>query len=237
MIGRLFGYLCLRSGRPIMHITCDPRSLHLTSLSDHELVQAALGGVEEAYAEIVRRHKDRLVSTIRGDISCGDSAEDVVQDAFVRAFAKLESFRGESSLYTWLFRIALNSRRSYIRDRRRAQTFDSTAERYGLDWCETASTPSESVESKEECEQVRAALARLDDHHRAILMLREFDGCDYQAISEALKVNLGTVRSRLNRARAQLRKELAGYWTSTPQGESPRFREPAWEEPKLSLTN
>jgi RNA polymerase sigma-70 factor (ECF subfamily) len=220
-----------------MQFTCDHSSLCLSTLSDHELVQAALNGVEEAYAEIVRRNKDRLVSAIRGDVQCGESADDVVQDAFVRAFAKLGSFRGESSLYTWLFRIALNSRRAYIRDRRRAQTFDSTADRYGLEWIEPQSTPSEFVEGLEECEMVRAALARLDDHHRTILLLREFDGCDYQAISEVLKVNLGTVRSRLNRARAQLRKELAAYWTSTPSGETPRFRQQSWNEPRLSITN
>ena len=196
-----------------------------SSRSDSQLIQAALAGVEDAYTEIVRRYKDRLLTSIRSDVSCSESAEDIVQDAFVRAFQKLDSFRSESSLYTWLYRIALNSRRSYTRNRHRTMPLESTLDCSGQTWMmEPRATLEDPLEAWEEREQVLAALARLDDHHRDILVLREFEGCDYQAISEALNVTMGTVRSRLSRARAQLRKELLAYWTSAALRESPTCR-------------
>lgn len=205
--------------------------------SDSQLIQAALAGVEDAYAEIVRRYEDRLVTSIRSDGSCAESAEDIVQDAFVQAFQNLDSFRSESSLYTWLYRIALNSRRYYKRNRHRTMSLESTLERAGHAWViEPHVNLGDPVEAWEEREQVRAALARLDDHHRDILVLREFEGCDYQAISKALNVTMGTVRSRLSRARAQLRKELFAYWTSAPLRESRPLRGEAWRRRHFSLT-
>ncbi len=208
-----------------------------SNLSDSQLIQAALAGVEDAYSEIVRRYKDRLLTSIRSDVNCSESADDIVQDAFVRAFQNLDSFRAESSLYTWLYRIALNSRRYYIRNRHRTRPLETVREHGGETWMmEPRANPEDAVEAWEEREQVQAALARLDDHHRDILLLREFEGCDYQAISEALNVTMGTVRSRLSRARAQLRKELAAYWTSAPCDEAPPFRGETWQRRQFSLT-
>ncbi len=219
-----------------MHLNIVEHSADHSSLSDAQLIEAALAGVEDAYSEIMRRHKDRLVTSIRGDVNCSESAEDIVQDAFVRAFSKLHLFRCESSLYTWLYRIALNSRRYYMRNRHRTMQLDAALDRPDFSWVAPQTTPEDVVEGREEREQVRAALARLEAHHRTILMLREFEGCDYQAISEALDVTLGTVRSRLSRARAQLRKELDAYWTSTEAGEVPDYGDQSWPEHALSLT-
>ena len=208
-----------------------------SSQPDSQLIEAALGGAQDAYSEIVRRYKDRLLSSIRGDVNCSEYAEDIVQDAFVRAFANLHSFRCESSLYTWLYRIALNSRRYYMRNRHRTMPLEPSPDRNGQTWMiELRMNPDDAVEAWEEREQVHAALARLDDHHRDILVLREFEGCDYRAISETLNVTMGTVRSRLSRARAQLRKDLADYWTSAPAHETPSFRGQTWPGRNLSLT-
>ncbi len=212
----------------------DPAIRCGSHLSDNELIKAALGGAQEAYFELFHRHHERLLLSLRCDLNCSESADDVVQDAFVRAFAKLDSFRCESSFYTWLFRIALNSRRNYMRNRHQNASIDFAAE--NMSWAEPETDPIDAVEAEEECDQVRAALARLDDHHREILLLREYEGCDYRAISQALDVTLGTVRSRLNRARAQLRKELGPYWHSTPPGELSQTNDRPWTHPDLSLT-
>lgn len=208
----------------------------ISELPDQHLIDAALGGVEEAYSELVHRYEDRLLTAIRSDPSCCESADDIVQEAFIRAFRKLKSFRSESSFYTWLYRIALNSRRSYLRDRQRMVQVDFAVETEGVRWGEPLASPVDFVEGREERDQVRAAMARLDDHHRAILVLREFEGFDYLAISKALDVTLGTVRSRLSRARAQLRKELTPYWNCLPKGRRSEAGEQTWSASSLSLT-
>lgn len=217
-----------------MQPTFASRFVDYSSLADQQLIRAALAGHQDAFSEIMYRYRDRLLNAIRNDSSCAESADDIVQDAFVRAFSALKSFRTESSFYTWLYRIALNSRRYYVRNRHRTMPLETLADHNGMNWIEPHPTPTDLVEALEECQQVRAALARLDDHHRAILVLREFEGCDYQAIAEALNVTLGTVRSRLSRARAQLRKELTQYWM--PAATGPVYSDDAWTDRELSLT-
>lgn len=217
-----------------MRCSSDPVIRNRSQFSDRELIEAALAGAEDAYFELFDRHHERLLLALRCDVSCSESADDIVQDAFVRAFANLESFRSESSFYTWLYRIALNSRRTYMRGRHQITSIDFAAEQ--MSWAEPATDPIDAAEAGEECEQVRAAIERLDAHHREILLLREYEGCDYRAISQALDVTLGTVRSRLNRARAQLRKELGAYWHSPSPGELRQAEDRPWTRPSLSLT-
>ena len=115
------------------------------------------------------------------------------------------------NFYTWLYRIALNSRRDYIRNRGRTVSLETVGENS----CQDSSTPSDRPDNRfkrtEEQQQVREALGRLEENHRTILILREFEGFDYQSIADTLHLNKGTVRSRLARARASLRKELTAY--------------------------
>ena len=186
-----------------------------TSVSDSVLIRAALGGDQSGYEQLTLRYQDRLYSSIRHEVGCSVLAEDIVQDAFVRAFVNLESFRAESNFYTWLYRIALNARRSYFRGSHRALPLDLVGDTPEQMWTEPQDSPSDSVERTEERRKVREALTRLDEHHRTILILREFEGFDYQAIAEVLHVKIGTVRSRLSRARAQLKRELSAYIGTT----------------------
>lgn len=187
-----------------------------TSVPDSELIQAALLGQQWGYEGLTRRYQDRLFSSIRHEVGCPVLAEDIVQDAFVRAFTHLHSFRNQSNFYTWLYRIALNARRSYFRKSHRALPLDMVGDASEQMWSETRESPSNCAERVEERKQVREALTRLDEPHRTILILREFEGFDYQTIADVLHVKVGTVRSRLSRARAQLKRELAGYLGATP---------------------
>ena len=97
-------------------------------VSDGQLIEAALLGEQTAFTSLVERYQDRLFTAIRSDVGCSEIAEDIVQDAFIRAFVKLDTFRRESSFYTWLYRIALNSRRYYLRNRHRSMPLDDASE-------------------------------------------------------------------------------------------------------------
>jgi RNA polymerase sigma-70 factor (ECF subfamily) len=190
--------------------TCLPLRTDPTD-SDRRLIEAALQGKAWGYEELVNRYKDRLFTAIRSDVGCAAMAEDIVQDAFVRAVMNLDSFRYQSHFYTWLYRIAINSRRSYLRNRQRFHQVNADNDAHLLDRDDRRDTPPDQLQRAEAREQVSQALARLESHHRTILILREFDGLDYESIAEVLSVHKGTVRSRLSRARARLKHELAAY--------------------------
>ena len=194
--------------------------------SDQDLIEAARRGEQFGFEQLVNRYQNRLFVSLRNDVGCPILAEDIVQEAFVRAFRHLDSFKAESSFYTWLYRIALNSRRPYIRNRGVTVPIDALGEGPRQVWSENRDTPPNRVERSEELQQVRAALARLPEHHRRILILREFEGFDYQSIADVLHVKKGTVRSRLARARIRLKKELTSYVGAQPMsaGSMPQKR-------------
>jgi RNA polymerase sigma-70 factor (ECF subfamily) len=135
-------------------------------------------------------------------------AEDVLQDAFVQAFLKLTTFQRSSGFYTWLYRIAFNLAASRRRRRRPEISVEEARELGGSDPIAHDAEASDKVEREEGVERVRTAMLRLSDEHRSILVLREIEGCCYETIAEVLGLPVGTVRSRLHRARAQLRDIL-----------------------------
>ena len=152
----------------------------------------------------------------------------MTQEAFTRGFMKLDSFRGDSSPYTWLFRIAVNLAISQLRKIKRHRTFSLDAGSNGngrhstddqasslVDRLASQNTarPSEDLEDREQGEQVLAALGRLDAEYRAVLVMR----FDYQQMAEVLDLPLGTLKSRLFRARLALRDELRPYLSGTRQ--------------------
>ena len=187
---------------------------------DSKLIASALAGDQASYTKLVDQYQGRLTSAIRAKVACSDMADDIVQDAFVRAFNSLDSFRSDSGFYTWLYRIALNSRRYYTKNRNRLISMDNTQETCQhtgrSSWYGPVEGPLACLERKEDCCAVNLAMQRLDTHHREILRLREFEGFDYRKIAETLQLTMGTVRSRISRARTQLRKELVSYWSASP---------------------
>jgi RNA polymerase sigma-70 factor (ECF subfamily) len=177
-------------------------------VDDDRLIDEALAGNSAAFGDLVRKYQDRLYNTIAHVTGSPEDARDVVQDAFVQAFVKLETFQGTSAFYTWLYRIAFNAAISRTRRQKPTLSVERQREQSGEEPVDGRAGPGERLEQQELAAQVRAALAKLSEEHRTVIVLREIDGHDYDAIAEILELPLGTVRSRLHRARLQLRDEL-----------------------------
>ncbi|HVA51819.1 MAG TPA: sigma-70 family RNA polymerase sigma factor [Pirellulales bacterium] len=176
-------------------------------VDDETLIESALKGNSAAFGDLVRKYQDRLYNTLVHLTGSSEDARDVVQDTFVKAFVKLESFQRTCAFYTWLYRIAFNTAMSRRRRRRPTESIDAGQD-CGHDPPDPGPGPGDRLEREELAEQVRAALETLSDEHRTVIVLRDIDGCDYAAIAEILDLPLTTVRSRIHRARLQLRDQL-----------------------------
>jgi RNA polymerase sigma-70 factor (ECF subfamily) len=174
---------------------------------DRELVREAAAGRREAFDELVRRHQSRIFNlalTLTGN--AGD-AEDLAQDAFVRAYKAIGSFRGESSFLTWLYRITVNVVRSQMDRRRRSREVAMPQDEDGaaLDVASDEAAADRALITRQ---IVTRALAALPEDMRIAVTLRDLHGLEYREIAEALDVPIGTVESRIFRARARLRPLL-----------------------------
>ena len=176
--------------------------------SDAQLIQLTRDGDIQAFGQLVEKYQARLFHSLVHWSGNHEDAEDIVQDTFVQAFEKLDSFEGRSAFFTWLYRIAFNLAVSRKRKRRPEQSLDDRQARMGDDVTDDDDAPDRHLLRAEQVGQVREALTRLQDDHRAILVLREMEGFCYETIGEILGVAPGTVRSRLHRARMQLRDLL-----------------------------
>jgi RNA polymerase sigma-70 factor, ECF subfamily len=175
---------------------------------DSQLIEEALNGHSEAFGQLVLKYQDRLFNTVFHVVGHAEDARDIVQEALVQAFLKLDSFRHDSAFYTWLYRIAFNVAMTQKRRKRPTVSTDRLKEAGNVETPDNGDNPAESLERKERCSRIRDAIARLDDEYRAVLVLREIDGCCYETIAEVLDLPVGTVRSRLHRARLQMRDQL-----------------------------
>ncbi len=177
---------------------------------DKQLIDRALGGEQAAFGQLVTKYQDRLYNTLVHVVGSTDTAYDVVQDAFVQAYVKLETFERASAFYTWLYRIAFNLAMTRRRREKPTVSVEQAREALGHEPLDHGDPPEARMEQAERACQVQAALAALSDEHRTILVLREIDGCAYEQIAEILNLPIGTIRSRLYRARLQLRDQLQG---------------------------
>jgi RNA polymerase sigma-70 factor (ECF subfamily) len=175
---------------------------------DAQLIDETLAGHSEAFGRLVQKYQDRLYNTVVHVAGNVEDAKDIVQEAFVQAFLKLDTFRGCSAFYTWLYRIGFNLAASHRRRRRPTLSVERARETSGLEPADGGNGPTDRLQQKECCQQVREAIEQLNRPHRDVLVLREIDGCCYETIAEILELPIGTVRSRLHRARMQLREQL-----------------------------
>jgi RNA polymerase sigma-70 factor (ECF subfamily) len=175
---------------------------------DAQLIHQTLAGQSAAFGQLVLKYQDRLYNTVFHLVGNAEDAKDVVQDAFVQAFVKVDTLHSAGAFYTGLYRIAFNVAASRRRRRRPTVSVEQVRLAGGGEPVDGGSGPSERLEHAERCRQVRQAIAKLNDECQAVLVLREIDGCGYEAIAEILELPLGTVRSRLHRARRQLRDQL-----------------------------
>jgi RNA polymerase sigma-70 factor (ECF subfamily) len=183
------------------------------SADDNRLIALCLQGDTSAFGELVRRYQDRLYNTVYRQLDNAEDAQDVVQEAFLNAYQSLDSFKGNSEFFTWLYRIAVNTAISLRRKKRVTLSLHGAGDRNGeavhepLDPSEQA-RPGHGLEQAEEERRVRNALSRLSPEHRMVLILKDMEGQKYETMAEILQVPIGTVRSRLHRARAELRELL-----------------------------
>ena len=171
----------------------------------------------EAFDEIVARYKDGIFNYIRRMIANPDDVEDLAQEVFVRAFASMKSFRLESNLRTWLYRIATNLcvdryRRGGLEKQRLVPLeYEEDGETRSLELPDDTNDPRRFYERTELQAEVRKALQKLPEKLRAAVLLYDMEGMSYEEIAEALGCPVGTVKSRLFNARAQLRDLLLPY--------------------------
>jgi RNA polymerase sigma-70 factor, ECF subfamily len=181
------------------------------SAEDHRLIAECLQGDPTAFGGLVHRYQDRLFHVVFRLVGNVEDAQDVVQEAFLNAYQALEGFKGDSLFFTWLYRIAVNTAISLKRKQKVAVRLDSG--RNGqlaiepLDPSET-SRPGHALEQAEQEQRVQQALLKLSAEHRAVLILKDMEGQKYETMAEVLQVPIGTIRSRLHRARLELRELL-----------------------------
>ena len=170
-----------------------------------ELITQAQQGDRRAFGELVRRHREGVVNVVYR--MCGDAnlSEDAAQEAFIRAWQHLLSYRPRSPFRNWVYRIATNVALDMLR--RERETVDIDA----LSLAASDRGPEATVEGRERGEQVRQAVLALPPASRTVLVLREYEGLSYREIADMLGIPIGTVMSRLNYARNRLRESLAPY--------------------------
>lgn len=176
--------------------------------SDRDLIAAVLDGSEDAFEELVNRYKDRLFSLLgrycRDSVEC----EDLAQEVFLKVFRKLHTFHHDSQFFTWLYRIAANAATDHLSraSSRRLRLVEDTAIFERGD--EDHESPTAPLEQLELASVTREIVASLPEKFRTILILREFEGLSYTDIAETLDIQLGTVESRLFRARKRFKDAL-----------------------------
>jgi RNA polymerase sigma-70 factor, ECF subfamily len=179
---------------------------------DHRLIADCLKGETAAFGELVRRYQDRLFNTVFRLVDSAEDAQDVVQEAFLHAYQSLDRFKGDAQFFTWLYRIAVNSAISLKRKQRTVVSLHVDREGQGgvpepHDVSER-SQPDLALERADEERRIQTALNRISPEHRAVLILKDLEDQKYETMAEILQVPIGTIRSRLHRARLELRDVL-----------------------------
>jgi len=185
---------------------------------DEELVAQAADGDRDAYRVLVERYQSRVLRLALEMVKNRHDAEDIVQESFVKAYLALRSFKGESSFYTWLHRIAYNMaidfRRKNLKHVVNAEEYND-ASMVAADQMEiggrTDANPHSNLFHKERLEKIRGALSGISEEHRAVVVLREVEGMSYEEIADVVGISKGTVMSRLHYARKKLQKTLREF--------------------------
>ena len=181
---------------------------------DQVLVERAQAGDKHAFELLVLKYQRKLARLLSRFIRDSAEVEDVTQEAFIKAYRALPTFRGDSAFYTWLYRIGINTAKNFlVSQKRRAPTVTrlDADESEGLDNAEALhelNTPETALLTQEIGNTVNAAMAALPEELRVALMLREIEGLSYEDIAQAMNCPIGTVRSRIFRAREAVAEKL-----------------------------
>ena len=182
--------------------------LKLGEMTDSEVVQASLDGDSRAFGELVRRYDQRLLNFVYRTIGDRERGQDLVQETFVRVYRHLHRFDQTKKFSTWIYTIASNLAKNELRNRSRNplvlfQTLKKhwDADHRPLEWEDTQYKPDDLFRKRHLRAKVEEAVKQLPEHHRIVFVLREMEGKTYEEIADITGCNLGTVKSRLNRAR------------------------------------
>ena len=188
----------------------------LSALNDSEVVQRFLDGEERAFGELVDRYDTRLVNFVYRTIGDRERAQDLVQETFVRVYRHLHRFDQSKKFSTWIYTIASNLAKNELRNRSRNplvlfQTIKKNwdADHRPLEWEDESFKPDDLFRKRHLREMVEKAVRELPEHHKIVFVLRELEGRTYEEIAEITDTNLGTVKSRLNRARNNFARIVA----------------------------
>jgi RNA polymerase sigma-70 factor (ECF subfamily) len=189
--------------------------------SDLNLVKRARNGEKGAFRVLVERYQRKVYSIAYNVVRNHEDAMDLSQDAFVKVFKNLQGFQGQSSFYTWLYRIVVNLGIDHLRKRGRVRHVDyddkflrdnETAQgNSGILPSQLGTNPRKALARKELMEQIHSALESLSENHRMAIVLREIEGLSYLEMAEVLGISKGTVMSRLFHARKNMQDALQGY--------------------------
>lgn len=188
------------------------------SVTDNALVREYIGGDEYAFERLVHRYQDRLVNYINGIIRDYDRAVELCQDAFIRVFRNAHRYEGKYQFSTWLYRIATNLAIDEIRrrDRKGRFFFRNVLDFFQSDQPESIPLPDlrlcpeRSLDKKEKALRLQAAIDSLSEKYRLAFILKEVQGLSYEETAQILNLSIGTVKSRIHRAKMLLREKLTG---------------------------
>ena len=183
-------------------------------MSEKELVRLLKKGDRNAFNELISEYQNRVINIAYGMLSDADDALDASQEVFIKIFKNIDSFKEDSSLTTWIYRICANVCKDFLRKRMRTgktvsiyATDDENNEILKIP--DSASTPEERSEQAELQSLIREAMVELGEVARTVLVLCDIEGMSYDEIAAILKLPVGTVKSRINRARQALRKKIS----------------------------
>jgi len=204
----------------------DLANQELAELSDQELVARFQSGDKGILSELLKRYNSRIYRLAYGILRNPQDAEEVIQEVFLRLFQKLDSFKGESSFSSWLYRVAINTTYMKLREKRNADVLsletvgrflDEQAEkRGGSEWI---SRPDEELLTEEGMKLISDAIEELPDDFKTVLILRDVDGLSTEEVGKVLNLSPPAVKSRLHRARLFLRKRLDDFHRQFSEGE------------------
>ena len=204
----LNAFICLNISLP--QASKQPRTI--VDFSDWELVQRCQQGDMGAFQELVVRYYQKVFVVVQGILNHREDALEVAQETFFRAYKNIKEFRGGSTFYTWLYRIAVNLTIDFQRRQRRGpvefrENMDELVEHHQ----EPGSDPYRDLRDKELGERIHAAINDLTPEHKAVIVLRAMEGLSYKDIGRIVGCSEGTVMSRLHYARKKLQEKLAAY--------------------------
>lgn len=183
-------------------------------LSEQELIQSAKNGNALAFEQLIADHQKRIFSIAYRIAGNQEDASDMAQEVLIKVFRNLKNFRGDSKFSTWLYRVATTTCLDEQKKQRRhtAYSLDETLETedgtLAMEPVDTGPTPEESLERKALRDAIHLAIGKLKEEHKKVILLREVQGLPYDEIAKILNCSEGTVKSRINRAREQLKKIL-----------------------------